>query len=204
MSRIPSSLNEEQDSFPIENPGEWRGNRHMAAVAEGLHGLQHWPGIWESSGRGTLFPLQKRLLQCQKPHKWGLDILSPHTQCSIHSSGRNELLSLKHKTKIGFPTRKAQCMSKSMSLHCDNKPWSIKRHRDFILLMDCRNISLPTWNAKQDFASTHTHTFIKTAMLCYLNSTENWPNAIGKVRMCQFMVKSFLYRALLQPYRIWL
>lgn len=55
-------LNEEQDSFSIENAGEWRGNRHMAAVAEGLHGLQYWPGNWESSGRGTLFPSQKRLL----------------------------------------------------------------------------------------------------------------------------------------------
>lgn len=44
MSCIPSFLNEEQDSFPMDNAGEWRGSRHMAAVAEGLHGLQHCPG----------------------------------------------------------------------------------------------------------------------------------------------------------------
>lgn len=39
MSCIPSFLNVERDSFPIENAGKWRGSRHTAAVAEGLHGL---------------------------------------------------------------------------------------------------------------------------------------------------------------------
>lgn len=62
MSCLPSFLNEEQDPFPIENAEEWRGSRHMAAVAGGMHGLQHWLGYWESCGRGTLFPSQKRLL----------------------------------------------------------------------------------------------------------------------------------------------
>lgn len=181
MSCIPSFLNEERDSFPIENAGEWRGSRHTAAVAEGLHGLT--AALARELGRQwkrNIVPLTKEAVKCQKSHKWGLDIPTPHTQCSIHSSGSNELLSPKHKTKTGFPTRKAQCMSKSTSLHCDNKPWSIKRHIHFILLMDCINISLPTWNGKQDFVSTHTHTFIKTGMLCYLNSTENRPNAIRK------------------------
>lgn len=62
MSCIPSFLNEEQDSFPIENAGEWKGNRDNTAVAEGLHELQHWPGNSEGRGKGTLFPLQKRQL----------------------------------------------------------------------------------------------------------------------------------------------
>jgi len=58
MSCIPSLLNEERDSFPIENAREWGGSRDY----EVLHELKHWPGNSEGSGKGTLFASQKQQL----------------------------------------------------------------------------------------------------------------------------------------------
>lgn len=80
ISCIPSFLNEEGDSFPIENTGEWRGSRDDAAVV----GLCELSGELRRQRQRNIVSLTKEAVMITNDLQ--ARIRHPCTQCTIRHS----------------------------------------------------------------------------------------------------------------------
>lgn len=197
MSCIPSLLNGERDSFPMENA---EGRQRGPGSAEGLR-TAALAREFRRQRKRNIVSLTKEAVIMTEDSQVRIRHCGLNVQYSIHSSWRNELLSPKHKTKNLVPSEKSLMCVKVYVTALLITSLEVSE-RTYLLF--CGWIA-ETFNSLYKMVNRtlfpHTPTHTETGMLCYLNSTKNWLNATEKVT---FMEKSLLCRALLQLCKIWL